>query len=499
MSSSQQKARDIVGVYNHILEKQIVEQGSSLPCRNEDLWMQVEDRLRNGDAQNTHCLGLDPLRVMEESLKAEAASAPATSPGRRLRVKAGLQGLARAFGVLEQASLNLYLGPWREEYRVIKMYSGTFTHYITPVLSMPQIEKLFGLLGYSLGPPEQLHLQSPRVSPASLDDFLRLSCAFFIARCECQLLVTALGKHVGDAKWELGVVKERQRGSILHVALENTRKKFEVKQPLPEPVDGEMDLYGDESGDGKACGVKFNAMPCPAERCISGEVCMSPSLELDTKNLPDSKSPDEFSCKSLMFGKTDSKQLAKAEAEPSQFCSCVHSNLSSLCLKQCFECKGLHYYNCDSLKVCKMNGHKVKFAGNPNESEEPSLPSGVSSDPPPYDSAAMPSLAPCDEPTPVSQSIHPISFHGCVDLAKPDPQVLCRSCSVFHSGSCREGDLCQTNHDICPLGVCSCGKLCSRKPLVLCRYCGREFCTNCWYRNPVSCICGQTFDQSSSV
>ncbi|XP_061578749.1 uncharacterized protein LOC133444867 [Cololabis saira] len=297
--------------------------------------------------------------------------------------------------------------------------------------------------------------------------------------------------------------------AIPAVALENTRKKFEVKQPLVEPVDGEMDQYGDESGDGgqnegipapgKACGVKFNAMPCPVERCISGEVCMSPSLELDTKNLPDSKSQDEFSCKSLMFGKTDSKQLAKAEAEPSQFCSCVHSHLSSLCLKQCFECKGLHYYNCDSLKICKMNGHKVKYAGNPNESEEPSLPSGVSSDPPPYDSAAMPSLAPCDEPTPVSQSIHPISFHGCCDLTKPDPQVLCRSCSVFHSGSCREGDLCQTNHDICPLGVCSCGKLCSRKPLVLCRYCGREFCTNCWYRNPVSCICGQTFDQSSSV
>ncbi|KAM6936884.1 spermatogenesis associated 2-like [Xenentodon cancila] len=498
MSSSQQKARDLVRVYDHILEKQIVERGSSLPCRNEDLLLQVEEQLMDGVAQDTHCLGLDPLRVMEESLKAEAASAPAASCGRRVRVKGGLQGLARAFEVLEQASLNLYLGPWREEYRVIKMYSGTFTHYITPVLSMPQIEKLFGLLGYSLGRPEQLHLQSPRVSPASLEDFLRLSCAFFIARCECHLLVTALEKHAGDAKWELNVVKERQRGSMLQVALENTKKKFEVKQPLMEPVDEEVDLYRDELVDGGQNGGvpgpvgKINALPPPVETA-----CTPPSLESDIKSLPDNKSPHGFSCSSPMPGKTDSQQLAKAEVEPCHFCTCVHSPLPSFYLKQCVDCNSLHSFTCASLEVCQLKGHKVQFTGNLNESEEPSLPSRSASNPPP--STAMPSLASSIEPTPVSQSIHPITFHDCCDLAKLDPQVLCRSCNIFHSGSCRAGNVCQTSHDICQLGLCSCGKPCSRKPLVLCRYCGREFCTNCWYRNPVSCTCGQTFDQSSSV
>lgn len=101
------------------------------------------------------------------------------------------------------------------------MYSGTFTHYIKPVLSMPQIEKLFGLLGYQLSSSryEQLHLQSPRVSPASLDDLLRLSCAFFLAHCECRLLLTALGKYAGEAQWELSVVRERQRGNSLQVCL----------------------------------------------------------------------------------------------------------------------------------------------------------------------------------------------------------------------------------------------------------------------------------------
>ncbi len=86
---------------------------------------------------------------------------------------------------------------------------------------MPQIEKLFGLLGYqlSLSRHEQLCLQSPRVSPATPDDLLRLSCAFFLARCECRLLLTALGKHGGDAQWELSLVKERQKGHSVQVCL----------------------------------------------------------------------------------------------------------------------------------------------------------------------------------------------------------------------------------------------------------------------------------------
>lgn len=101
------------------------------------------------------------------------------------------------------------------------MYSGIFTHYIKPVLSMPQIEKLFGLLGYqsSSSLHEQLRLQSPRVSPDSVRDLLCLACAFFLARCECCLLLTALGKHFGEAQWELNLVRERQKGNSLQVCL----------------------------------------------------------------------------------------------------------------------------------------------------------------------------------------------------------------------------------------------------------------------------------------
>ncbi|KAJ0047281.1 hypothetical protein NL108_003172, partial [Boleophthalmus pectinirostris] len=97
------------------------------------------------------------------------------------------------------------------------MYSGIFTHCIKPVFSTQQIELLFGLLGYRLcsSRREQLHLQPQKVSAARVDELLRLSCAFFVARCECRLLLDVLGKYAGRAQWELSIVRERQRGHNL--------------------------------------------------------------------------------------------------------------------------------------------------------------------------------------------------------------------------------------------------------------------------------------------
>lgn len=119
MSASRQRATELVAAYDHSLEQQIVGRGSNLVCSDEELWKKVEVLLRDADAQETHCLGLDPLRVMEESLKA-AGSTTAAGAG-RVRARGGLQGLAKAFEVVEQAALNLYLGPWREEYKVVKV------------------------------------------------------------------------------------------------------------------------------------------------------------------------------------------------------------------------------------------------------------------------------------------------------------------------------------------------------------------------------------------
>lgn len=103
---------------------------------------------------------------------------------------------------------------------LLQMHSGMFTHYIKPVLSAPQIDKLFGLLGYRhcSAPHEQLRLQPPAVTSAAAANLLHLSCSFFLARCECRLLLSALGRRGGEAQWELSLVGERRRGHSLQVS-----------------------------------------------------------------------------------------------------------------------------------------------------------------------------------------------------------------------------------------------------------------------------------------
>ncbi|XP_045892829.1 spermatogenesis associated 2-like isoform X2 [Micropterus dolomieu] len=560
MSISTQRARDLVSAYDHSLEQQIVGRGSNLACSDEELWKQVEELLRDGDAQETHCLGLDPLRVMEESLKAATAASTAAASASRVRARGGLQGLAKAFEVLEQVALNLYLGPWREEYKVVKMYSGIFTHYIKPVLSMPQIEKLFGLLGYqsSSSRHEQLRLQSPRVSPDSVRDLLCLACAFFLARCECCLLLTALGKHFGEAQWELNLVRERQKGNSLQVALDNTKKTLEVSQPLPEPFgEVEVDLYTDDQVNGRqrqvvnddesprsltwvtqstaslpaktlSNGVTSLSSSCTSlspreDVCVSTFKCRltktSPLKSDTTRSSSASMRQDRRPCEESRFDKADSqsrslqvvaKGLCEGEAEDYHYCSCLQSPHPSQNL--CIQCNTLHNITCALLQQCCRESHPVVYPDNTTEEMEelravsppggsPSA-SGMSASPTlSSSSAAMSSLALYDNSNTKSviSSLHPITYHDCCNLAELDPQAVCLSCGVFHSGSCRGLEFCQIYHEIKTLGVCSCGTACHRKPLVLCRYCGNEYCRYCWYKSPVVCTCGQTFDQSSSV
>lgn len=101
--------------YKASLQQHIEQGGWSLVCRDEELCKHIEDILRGPSAHESYLtLGLDVLAVIEESLRCQATA------------RAGLKGLSRAFEVLELASLNLYLYPWRKEYRIIKVGTVAF-------------------------------------------------------------------------------------------------------------------------------------------------------------------------------------------------------------------------------------------------------------------------------------------------------------------------------------------------------------------------------------
>ncbi|XP_019720837.1 spermatogenesis associated 2-like [Hippocampus comes] len=464
MSTFHERMRHFVADYDDALEQQIVRRGSYLACSNEELWKQVEELLSNKNAQETHCLSLDPLKIMEESLKVEAAlaKAPKASSGKQVKARRGLWGLAKAFEVLEQAALNLYLGPWREEYKVVKMYSGMFTHYIKPVLSLAQIEKLFGLLGYQRSTRrEQLHLQLHTVSPLILDDLLCLSCAFYLARCECQLLLTALEAHGGDPRWELCMVRERLRGYVLQVALDNTKRIMGFKQPLMSESDEEsdVDLYTDKQvNEGQRgmlvpnddCSSSLSWGPLPVKLYHNGSLSSSSqamkeyvsvstlSCQVTSKSESEpfrgssarvsqpSNAGGKITADSPPYGRQeDGVGMGKNEDESNHLCSSLQS--PNLYLNQCIECNSAHNISSAVLQHYSQGGNSVLLPDDMKESAALSPPRQnvrpqalnlsltLSSS-----AAAMSSLALCDNPKPLIPIYHPISYHDCCDLSHLD-------------------------------------------------------------------------------
>lgn len=332
------------------------------------------------------------------------------------------------------------------------------------------------------------------------------------------------------------------------VALENTMKTLRANQPVVEPTNTELDedLYTDEQvnrgqneegvvdegprsltwvtqsctspGAVKMLSNGMSSLPSPSTSQPIREHTRISTLNCQlTKTSPGEPDPPRSSsaskrqgrrlCEESTFDRADVhlqssslQELSRREAEADQLCSCLQS--PHYFRKHCVECKTFHNMSCALVEQCFREGHNVVISDKLNGSGSVS-PLGESlrvNETLTSSSTAVSSLPLCDGPKSIIPACQPITYHNCCNLAQLDPQVLCVSCSVFHSHSCRDlRDYCQVQHTVKHLGVCECGKQCSRKPLVLCRYCGNEYCNDCWYRNPVTCVCGQTFDQSSSV
>lgn len=506
-----QRARDLEAAYGHCLKKQIIDHGSSLPCRDENLRNEVEELLKNEDGRDTHCLGLDTFNIMVESLQSAGADSK-----RAVKVRNGLSGLAKAFEVLEQAALNLYLGPWREEYKVVKMYSGVFTHCIKPVFSVQQIELLFGLLGYKkcLTQREQLSLQPQKVSAATIEELLRLSCAFFLGRCECLLLLAALGKYAGQPQRELSIVKERKIGHNLETALENSLRQADLKPALQElPEESELDLYTDEQ-DGEDQGeMAVDAAPRSltwnpnnSANGVHRERVYKP-VHRHLKSEADSTANDFSSISTYANNFYHETSGVKQESQPVSSEEKTECDFSCTCLKKkpiylrkCTDCQTYHDVTCSNLEFCQRN-HCVDYVDdNPEQffpkeafrSKENISPTLT------HSSAALSSLTLQEKSESFRSLKMPLALHGCCEMTGRDPQVLCLTCQIFHADYCNEAKSCLSSHQAKKLGVCSKDN-CSQVTCILCKYCGSERCKDCWFRSPLNCQCGETFDYSSSV
>ncbi|XP_064191612.1 spermatogenesis associated 2-like isoform X2 [Anguilla rostrata] len=494
-------SRGVCEQYRVSLERRIAQGDIDLVCGDEELCQRVEGMLKEGDPRDALTVrDLDILAVMEDSLKAPpdwgrtvgGLKGPATVPG--------LGAISKAFEVLERAALNLYLCPWRKEYRVVKIFSGIFTHLLRPALSEQQVVHLFGLLGYQAKEAE-LELRGPPPSAATL---LGLACAFFAARCESRLLSAAAAASSGGPGAELTLVQERRKGHSLQGALESLRKAGESSWGYRVQVDQDMDLY---TADGEGLSGETEAESAGQKLSTAFEDREGAS------SLPAGASSNSVSASSLRVSITLKSQQSAArsleperqpavsrtagdgvmatEPEQNQTCICYCAPLYPL--YYCQQCNHFHSVTCHISDSCRKNNHNLELISDtalsgPSEG-------GASAEPWKESSAGTALQAAWSKEGRASTALsEQLKVGEALETGLGRPKAggasaapveqpgESRALSVERGMTCNRQD-------------------CTNLSYGYCSSCGFKICEQCWMHSQAKCACGKcllrTFHMSS--
>lgn len=260
------------------------------------------------------------------------------------------------------------------------MFSGMFTHCIKPALTAQQAKELFALLGYQPAGSneEELRLGTKPVNSHAL---LQLACGFFIARIECQLLLTAVACLGGSMEWVLQLIQERKRGCTFQIALDSAKRKLEPA-PCDSPLalDATLDLYTDDTLEEHSHMASPPSLPYipPSENPLACK--MSRSNTSQSNKEKNEKTAQTVSISSLTCQikatpqKTDSSlnpcenetqftamcnaQLG-ASKEGQHVCNCLKSYDSYL--NRCLQCEENHSMDCACIRSCIEQGHEIMF------------------------------------------------------------------------------------------------------------------------------------------
>nr|XP_019959094.1 PREDICTED: uncharacterized protein LOC109639855 [Paralichthys olivaceus] len=163
-----------------------------------------------------------------------------------------LTAFIRATELLETLCVNLFLQPWRKEFKTLKTFTGPFVYCLLPVLSSSTIQSVLASIGYLP------HTDSPQsefrlCEDANPDRSILMGFELLLARLECYHLLELLEKdQLGPKEW-LEVLQRRVGPTKVE---ETTGKETPMGQKEEEKKK--------EEGDGKE--VPVNSGPRPPVR-----------------------------------------------------------------------------------------------------------------------------------------------------------------------------------------------------------------------------------------
>ncbi|XP_077316641.1 spermatogenesis-associated protein 2 [Lithobates pipiens] len=140
-----------------------------------------------------------------------------------------LRSLHNAAALLETVGINLFLYPWKKEYKNIKTYTGPFVYYVRAALIDDDIRHILNNMGYvqEYGTVYRLkdHVDTTQVK--------RVAFELFLARVECELLLEIYLQVKAKGYLEVDVVNERKNSNEdVRGCTDEMKRRSECKESL---------------------------------------------------------------------------------------------------------------------------------------------------------------------------------------------------------------------------------------------------------------------------
>uniref|UniRef100_A0A8C9LEC4 Spermatogenesis associated 2 like n=1 Tax=Pavo cristatus TaxID=9049 RepID=A0A8C9LEC4_PAVCR len=367
---------------------------------------------RRGLERGRACPGPDPSfgERLRQRLRNEPGLLPALQDdagallarGLRGRREPGpsLLGLAAAFELLERAALNLYLFPWRKEFRTIQTFSGAYVHVLRAALPEAELLRSLGRLGYVRLDDHRLAVSRP--PPGT--ELAAAACGFFACRLECEILAEVLLRLQPRLPRAEELLDARRIARDAEACVEMLR------EAAPGCEDG-RDIYADIPDSPED--LYFERPDSPedgGERDVSPAV-LSSKLQWDPAGLQGvqdvlGRNWDTYECSELRQELLSSSGIPKPDPSSSRFF---------------------------------LQQQQREVGSSPPPLLCPArLPPG---EPPPSSHArALPPAAPQQLPELPSYQLHSCLRQGTL------PAYCCTTCQQLHAGTCAAGLACRSRH-----------------------------------------------------
>ncbi|NWX03603.1 SPA2L protein, partial [Caloenas nicobarica] len=343
--------------YRRCLEREL-RRGRPGPCSDPSFGQRLRQQLRREPAL-LGTLQEDGPALLARGLRGRPDPVPA------------LHGLACAFQLLELAAANLYLCPWRREFRTVQTFSGAYVHLLRPALPEADLLRSFGRLGYEQHDRHRLTISQLPPMP----ELVAAACGFFACQLECEILAELVQRLRPRRLRPEELLEARRVAGDADTCVEMLQQLGTQRQADADCGD-DVDLYLETPASPEDTRGEHTAPPAlwrdpgspwdvPGrgwDRCGDGEC----GQEL----LPSTGNPELDTSSSRLFleqelsGAEDSPLTIPQEA-PVLPCYQLHSclrpgSLPSYC---CRTCQQLHASACAAGQLCRSQHHGQELHG----------------------------------------------------------------------------------------------------------------------------------------